>query len=105
MVSIAKRLKPSAHGELEITAVNQAYLQTRSLKVELLSLGFAWFDSGTHDSRSEAADFVETIQKRQGLKIACIEKSLFANATSPSIHIDWPVRNPVLSEKDGTLRH
>lgn len=79
IIDIAKSIKPSARGELEITTINEVYLKNNALTVELLGRGFAWLDTGTHDSLIEAGSFVETVQKRQGMMVACPEEIAWRN--------------------------
>jgi glucose-1-phosphate thymidylyltransferase len=96
VVEVAEKVKPSARGELEITSVNQQFLSEQSLKVQLLGRGFAWLDSGTHESLSDASTFVEVIEKRQGLKIACLEEIAYNNgwiSKDDLLRLAYPMKN------------
>ncbi|MDR1644540.1 MAG: glucose-1-phosphate thymidylyltransferase RfbA [Tannerellaceae bacterium] len=114
VIDIAQQIRPSARGELEITTVNQAFLAARALKLQRLGRGFAWLDTGTHDSLAEAATFVEVIEKRQGLKIACPEEIAYANQWIDSRRMEAIIapmsKNPYgqylkkILEKDGQER-
>ena len=100
VVDVAKHIKPSARGELEITTVNQEFLQDGELKVQTLGRGFAWLDTGTHDSLSEASTFIEVIEKRQGLKVACLEGIAFRQGwiTAEKMH---ELAKPMLKNQYG----
>ena len=115
VVDVAKHIKPSARGELEITTVNQEFLKDKQLKVQTMARGFAWLDTGTHDSLSEASTFIEVLEKRQGLKVACLEgiayrqgwitaEQLRENA-QPMLKNDYgKYLLSILEEKDQTLK-
>jgi len=96
VVNIARNIKPSARGELEITDVNNAYLALGELQVDMLGRGFAWLDTGSHDSLLDAGMFVQTIEQRQGLKIACLEEIAF--------HQGW-ISNEQLAQQAEALKH
>lgn len=100
VVDVAKHIKPSARGELEITTVNQEFLKDGELKVQTLGRGFAWLDTGTHDSLSEASTFVEVIEKRQGLKIACLEGIAYRNGWITEVNMR-ELAKPMLKNQYG----
>ena len=100
VVEVARSIRPSARGELEITSVNQAFLHDGELKVQTLQRGFAWLDTGTHDSLAEASIFVEVIEKRQGLKIACLEGIAYRNGWIPAGKVR-EVARPMLKNQYG----
>ena len=105
VASFAKSLKPSARGELEITEINNLYLQENKLTVKLLGRGFAWLDTGTHENLIEASQFIHTVEKRQGLKIACIEEiSLLNNWISPKDLEELTIEMPNSSYKDYLIK-
>lgn len=100
VIGVAKTIKPSLRGELEITTVNQRFLEDEQLKVQLLGRGFAWLDTGTHDSLAEASTFIEVIEKRQGLKVACLEAIAYRNGwiTSESMR---EIAQPMIKNQYG----
>lgn len=100
VVDIAATIKPSARGELEITTVNQEYLNAGTLKVQTLGRGFAWLDTGTHDSLSEASTFVEVIEKRQGLKVSCLEAIAFENGWIDDVRLE-ELAQPMIKNQYG----
>ena len=100
VVRVAKEVKPSARGELEITSVNNAFLQDRELRVLTFGRGFAWLDTGTHDSLSDASVYIETIEKRQGLKVACLEEIAYRNGWITADHLRELAR-PMLKNQYG----
>ena len=100
VVEIAKSIKPSARGELEITTVNQEFLKDGELKVQIFGRGFAWLDTGTHDSLSEASTFVEVIEKRQGLKVACLEGIAYRNGWISAERLR-EIAQPMLKNQSG----
>ena len=115
MVDVAKHIKPSARGELEITTVNQEFLKDKELKVQTMARGFAWLDTGTHDSLSEASTFIEVLEKRQGLKVACLEGIAYRQGwitagqlrenAQPMLKNDYgKYLLSILDEADGTLK-
>jgi glucose-1-phosphate thymidylyltransferase len=92
VLDIAGQLKPSARGELEITDVNRAYLEMKALRVEKLGRGIAWLDTGTHETLMQAANFIETIEERQGLKIACVEEIAFRMGYIDAVQLETLAR-------------
>jgi len=105
VVEIAKQIKPSARGELEITAVNNVYLEQGNLNVEMLGRGFAWLDTGTHDSLLEAGNFIRTIETRQGMQIACLQEIAYERGWMSAEEVRKSIKDMMKTSYGQYLNH